>query len=176
MESIGKTIFDENGMPLKMIGTARDITVQQNLQLELEQQIAERTKDLEFTNEKLKSIIEELAMSNSNLMRSNEELAQYAYVASHDLQEPLRKIKTFSDILVMKGSLLPNDSKYIHKIQGSAQRMSDLIKNLLDYSNIVQSELKNKEIDLSQILKNVIKDFELVMMRSGLSLKQLIFQ
>lgn len=162
LESIGKTIFNENGAASKMVGTARDITAQQNLQLELEQQISERTKDIERTNEKLRITIEELATSNSNLIRSNDELAQYAYVASHDLQEPLRKIRTFSDILTKRSDLIPNDKKYVDKISKSALRMSDLIKNLLEYSKILQSDLKNTQVDLSQVFENVMKDFELV--------------
>ncbi|TWW00382.1 ATP-binding protein [Chitinophaga pinensis] len=98
----------------------------------------------------------------SELLRKNSELEQFAYIASHDLQEPLRKIRTFSELLqksLQKGNPVNN---YFEKIQSSAERMTQLIKDVLDYSRLSNTEEKFVPIDLNTILQQVKGDFDLL--------------
>jgi two-component system CheB/CheR fusion protein len=106
---------------------------------------------------------QELKKMNEALVKSNAELEQFAYVSSHDLQEPLRKIQTFSDLLSRS---LDSDGfdakKYIEKINASAERMSVLIKDLLSYSRLSKTNDRYVDTDLQQILENIKNDFEVV--------------
>lgn len=161
IHTVGKTFFDLDGRPLSLTGTAQDITRQKELQLTLEDEVQRRTEELAAAIQKLKLTNDELAESNNQLLRSNEELAQYAYVASHDLQEPLRKIHLFSDTLA--GSALPpREKSAIDKIQSSAKRMSLLIRDLLEFSRLLNSDSMMTEVDLNDVVQSVISDFELV--------------
>ncbi|MFN3851304.1 MAG: sensor histidine kinase [Spirosomataceae bacterium] len=100
----------------------------------------------------------------NELSRSNSELEQFAYVASHDLQEPLRKIRAFSDRLLKKHrENLPNDGQEsLDKIAKSAQRMQVLIDDLLIFSRMVKNTHQEKEVvDLTTILDEVKTDLSL---------------
>lgn len=101
----------------------------------------------------------------NELSRSNSELEQFAYVASHDLQEPLRKIRAFSDRLLKKHrENLPQDGQEsLDKIGKSAQRMQYLIDDLLIFSRTVKNTQQEKEsVDLNAILEEVKSDLSLV--------------
>lgn len=92
----------------------------------------------------------------------NKQLEEYAYVASHDLQEPLRKIQVFSELL---GKSLDDHSKiehYIEKIRSSAKRMTTLIKDVLKYSQLSHTDEIATSIDLNKVLENAIEDFDLL--------------
>lgn len=107
--------------------------------------------------------ISDVVKTNQELNKLNEHLAQFAFVASHDLQEPLRKIETFSNYLIDHKEEIAYVQKYAEKINSTSSRMSMLLKDLLSYSML----LKNKEkefipIDLNETLSNVCKDLELV--------------
>ncbi len=95
----------------------------------------------------------ELEKKLHELNRSNSELKQFAYIASHDLQEPLRKIRTFSDKLVVKHKdEVDSDSKMvISRIEASAERMQELIQDMLNFTNLVNREDKMETIDLNII-------------------------
>ncbi len=103
----------------------------------------------------------ELEKKLHELNRSNSELKQFAYIASHDLQEPLRKIRTFSDKLVVKHKdEIDNESKQvIARIEASAERMQELIKDMINFTNLVNREDKMESINLNVIVTNVLKDF-----------------
>jgi len=95
------------------------------------------------------------------LEKQNAELEQFAYVSSHDLQEPLRKIRTFSDLLL--GQFPEGDHKnYLQKINSSAERMSNLIKDLLNYSRLNKEGEQFIPVNLNNILENVKTDLEVV--------------
>lgn len=102
--------------------------------LENTPQVVARKRVQDLVDERTK----ELATSNKDLQKSNMELAQFAYIASHDLQEPLRKICTFSDMLRRSlGERLDDQSKnLLDKINNSASRMNVLIRNVLTYSEL----------------------------------------
>ncbi|RFS15002.1 ATP-binding protein [Emticicia sp. C21] len=110
--------------------------------------------------QKLKSMNEEL------LLRNNE-LEQFAYIASHDLQEPLRKIKTFSKLLNESLEMNEKQRDYFNRIINSSNRMSNLIRDVLDYSRLSTTEEQFVEVDLNDILNTVKVDFELLIEEKG---------
>ncbi|MHA4845401.1 PAS domain-containing sensor histidine kinase [Flavitalea antarctica] len=162
IQSQGKCFVDENGEPYKITGTSQDVTVQRKLRMALEQQVLARTEELQAVNEKLTAANEELFESNSHLMHSNEELAQYAYVASHDLQEPLRKIRMFTDILRKNQTSRVDNREIVQKINKSAERMSLLIEGLLEFSRLLKSDILFEPVDLNYVVSQVKSDFELI--------------
>lgn len=98
----------------------------------------------------------------SELLRKNSELEQFAYIASHDLQEPLRKIRTFSDLLQKSLQTGAPVNNYFDKIQSSAERMTQLINDVLNYSRLSNREEQFADIDLNMILQQVKGDFDLL--------------
>jgi len=105
-----------------------------------------------------------LADSNTQLTHSNAELAQFAYIASHDLQEPLRKINTFSQLLEksLGNNISDAASNYIAKIKNSSVRMTALVRDVLLYSQLVKENETFDKVDLNKILENIIEDYDLL--------------
>lgn len=105
-----------------------------------------------------------LEQMNIDLEKQNEELASFSYIASHDLQEPLRKIMTFSSRLQdkYKANLPEEAQSFLSKIEESARRMAKLILDLLEYSRLLNQEKLFVKTDLNEVIKNVLSDFELV--------------
>lgn len=122
-------------------------------------------KELEITNhlleQKVKERTAELLMANSNLEISNQELQQYSFLASHDLQEPLRKIHTFS-LMVMERYLSGNDEAlgFMKRVIASTERMRQLIDDLMGYS-LLSGEVAFNDYSLNDILREVLTDLEL---------------
>lgn len=111
--------------------------------------------------EKVKERTRELLQANRELEISNSELQQYASLASHDLQEPLRKIITFSHIIDERYLVnLQEAKKHMHKVIDSAERMRNLINDLLNYSKL-STTVQFSETELNIILKEAISDLEL---------------
>ena len=106
--------------------------------------------------------VTDLAASNDGLYKSNKELERFVYITSHDLQEPVRKIKTFINLLKNKIDDKKSVEKYIEKILFSAERLGDLITALLDYSRTNNLNKEFISTDLNQILKTVMQDFEII--------------
>ena len=116
------------------------------------------TRDLtqkKMDDEKLLAYTAELEIQNS-------ELEQFAYVASHDLQEPLRKIQTFAELIQENYDNKEFVSKYFEKLNSSARRMSALIRSLLNYSRLSRDRSETRQIDLNTVLTEVMQDFELL--------------
>jgi PAS domain S-box-containing protein len=105
---------------------------------------------------------EKLIRSNEELKKKNAELEQFAFVASHDLQEPLRKIQMFADRAKQSVTEIKPVFDQLTKIEASAQRMSSLIRDVLEYSKIQKFEESFLPTDLNEILENVESDFELL--------------
>jgi signal transduction histidine kinase len=105
-----------------------------------------------------------LAEMNTELERSNKDLEQFAYVASHDLQEPVRKIRTFAGQLkdLSYDQLDEKSKRHVDKIISSAERMKKIIGDLLDFSHLNRDESQMEKVDLNRILEDVKTDLELL--------------
>ncbi|GAB2563272.1 sensor histidine kinase [Spirosoma aerophilum] len=103
---------------------------------------------------------QQLEAANMELKRSNENLQSFAYIASHDLQEPLRKIQSFGDLLKEQyGSVLDGEGRYmIERMQAASERMSSLIRDLLDYSRIASQREMFRPFSLTQLLEDIAED------------------
>ncbi|MEJ1237555.1 PAS domain S-box protein [Chryseolinea sp. T2] len=109
-----------------------------------------------------RSAEEKMLAYTHELEAQNKELEQFAYVASHDLQEPLRKIRTFTELVQQNINDRKLAEKYFSKIQASAHRMSELIRSVLAYSKISKDISLVAPVNLNEVLFNVVSDFELM--------------
>ena len=102
--------------------------------------------------------------AEKEILRSNLELEKFAFIASHDLQEPLRMIKSFTEILAEENKDKFDDQGrfYLTHITSSAKRMQDLIRDLLNYSKIQESGLELKQLSAQKSLEEAIKNLELI--------------
>lgn len=113
-----------------------------------------------------KSLERELQSYAEKLERSNRELQDFAFVASHDLQEPLRKIQAFSTML-KKHALSDELNDLIERMQNATIRMQKLIDGLLNYSRVTTSEKPFKLVDLTEIVKETVSDLEVRIKSTG---------
>ncbi len=116
-----------------------------------------------------KRVEETLAQKAAELTRSNGELEQFAFVASHDLQEPLRKIQAFGDRLKVKCDTIqtPEIRDYLDRMQNAAARMRTLINDLLAFSRAIRSTEPFVAVDLTQVAREVLGDLEVRLEKSG---------
>ncbi|GAB3796312.1 hypothetical protein GCM10028819_13680 [Spirosoma humi] len=116
----------------------------------------------------LKRLQFKLENTIQELNRSNQSLQEFAYVASHDLQEPLRKIRQFGDLLKDRYAHSASEELgYVDRMQSAAERMSGLIRDLLDYSRIATQRDVHKAVSLSTVLKQVLSTLELAIEQTG---------
>ncbi|RFM31292.1 PAS domain-containing protein [Chitinophaga silvisoli] len=135
---------DTEGNVKMWVGSTTDIHEGKMFIDKLEAEVQARTKELQ--------------KSNDDLRNSNEELAQFAYVASHDLQEPLRKIQTFTSRLLETEykNISDKGKDYFNRMQAAAQRMRQLIEDLLSFSRTSNNgEQLFEYVDLTQVLLRV---------------------
>ena len=135
----------------------------------LELRVQERTAELQVAQAALEDINHRLEAQNTMLTRSNEELQRFAYVASHDLQEPLRKIISFSGLLVerMPESLDPDAVICVDRIVGSAARMKRLIEDLLMFSRVGgAAEVRPVPVDCGLVLGSVVESLAVALAES----------
>jgi len=128
---------DESGKVIGVFAAARDITT-------------------------LKKAGEVLKLNLAELARSNEELEQFAYISSHDLQEPLRMITSYLQLLQKKyqGHFDDKADQYIHFAIDGASRMQNLIKDLLDYSRVGAENNESESVDCEFILNKLLFDLK----------------
>ncbi len=136
---------DSEGNIQMWVGTSTDIHDRKLFTDELEEKVSQRTRELNQLNEVL--------------AKSNMELEQFAYVASHDLQEPLRKIQTFAARLMELESLNLSDTgkDYLRRMQSASARMKQLIVDLLTYSRTETTERNFQLVDITTILQTVLE-------------------
>ncbi|MEP3482560.1 MAG: CHASE domain-containing protein [Fuerstiella sp.] len=116
-----------------------------------------------------------LEKANAQLARSNEELAQFAYVASHDLQEPLRKVVSFGELLQedCADQITDDGLRYISYMVDGASRMRTLIKDLLDYSRIDNEDQSLTNVDCNEVVKLAIDNLYEAIVESGADIQYL---
>ncbi len=149
MRTLGTILFDENNAPQKMVGVTQDITEQKQFEEELNRKVNERTLALQIKNAELES--------------SNQRLEEFAYAASHDLKEPMRKISFFTDRLKnqLQQRLEAVEIQTFSRIEASIRRMVSLVDDLLQYSHLNQMPLEKDRIDLNKKVRSVLEDLEL---------------
>ncbi|MEW6470118.1 MAG: response regulator [Bacteroidota bacterium] len=131
----------------------------------LQTEIKERKHSEEQVNELNRQLLENI----KTLESANAELERFAYVASHDLQEPLRKIQTYGDLLKTKyTAALDKEGKYyVQRMQDSAQRLQKLIKDILVYSRLTSGQDFFVQTELNTIVDEILVDLELKIKESG---------
>ncbi|WP_373523478.1 ATP-binding protein [Aquiflexum sp.] len=140
----GSIILDSEGEIVKMIGTGQDVTHQK----QAEQALVYKSRELQEVNK---------------------ELQKFAYVASHDLQEPLRKIKTFISLLEPRMTSIYDDDKchgYLKKIDAAASRMQSLMQDILNFSRISSATVEFENLDLNLVVDDVLIDMEISILSS----------
>ncbi|RIV20424.1 PAS domain S-box protein [Fibrisoma montanum] len=144
-------IHDSKGEPAVMATISRDITERKTMEAELERRVKERTSELE---------------------RLNEELQQFTFVSSHDLKEPLRKIQLFAGLAQQEvGQVDTPLVNYLEKVKLSANRMSGLLTDLLNYSTLANPERTVEDIDLNEVVRDIEDDNELLIQEKNAVLR-----
>jgi light-regulated signal transduction histidine kinase (bacteriophytochrome) len=171
---VAKTRF--RGKPA-IIGSAVDITDQKKFEEELQhasnllkEKVQERTSELEASNKSLRDEITErkhiekvLKDYTEKLEMTNKELKDFAFIASHDMREPLRKISQFGDLISSKFAPLLDEKgqDYFQRMIDAANRMQELLDDLLQYSRVSQYDILFKTVDLNKIIDQVSADYDL---------------
>ncbi len=144
----GQVLYNEHGKAVKLAGIIQDITHVKESVKELESKVNERIADMQKLN--------------MLLNRSNEDLLQFAHVASHDLKEPVRKIRLFSSMLrdEIKDSLSERSNFLLEKIMHATTRINTMIEGVLKYSSIDSANEADVPVDLHKIIQDIIVDLE----------------
>jgi signal transduction histidine kinase len=146
----------------------RDAALQQAHD-ELERRVEERTRALQEEVAERQRAEADLKVTLARLERSNKELQDFAHVASHDLQEPLRKVQAFGDRLKVRyaASLEAEGQDYLERMQGAAARMSELINGLLTFARVTTKARPFAPVDLDVVAREVLSDLEVRIEQSG---------
>ncbi len=148
---------DADGVIQLWIGTSTDIHEQKLFEEELNRQVNERTLALENNNKELE--------------KSNAALQEFAYAASHDLKEPIRKIHFFADRLKQQhaGSLNSDGNKILERLEVASERMRSLVDDLLDYSQVSRGAELFEDVDLNKKIELVLNDLEMAVQEKDAS-------
>ncbi|UFH57640.1 ATP-binding protein [Spirosoma sp. KNUC1025] len=179
-------VTDPTGRPLELMGTNLDMTADyeqtlalgqreeqlRQLSANLESQVQQRTEELAAANHELIMKNQALAEANGLLVRSNANLQTFAYIASHDLQEPLRKIQQFGDLLKTRYTDSTSEAfGYLERMQTAAARMSTLIRDLLNYSRISTQRDQSAPVSLQTIVATVLTTLDWTIQQTGAQLQ-----
>lgn len=151
------------------IGILQDVSSDELIKSSLERIVLDRTDDLRKRNADLKRAEKSLQDKNKELEEINNQLSSFAYIASHDLQEPLRKIQTFSGRLFQsEGDKFSDMGKELYRrINVSLHRMTNLIRDLLAYSRSNSDEDQVEGIDLNLLFNEVVNELEVKIGEKG---------
>jgi PAS domain S-box-containing protein len=164
-----RPIRDGHGKVIRWFGTCTDIDDYKKAESEirllnasLEERVQERTVELDRANQQLAAANDELKSSALRLEQSNRELQDFASVASHDLQEPLRKVQTFGDRLKTgyREALDEQGRDYLDRMLSATKRMQSLIQDLLRFARITSQANPFLPVDLAQVAREVLSDLE----------------
>jgi signal transduction histidine kinase len=156
LRSFGRMYFTAGGKPYKMVGMIQEVTQQmlyqqflQESEAELQRKVTERTHELEKVNEELR--------------RTNNNLEEFAYAASHDLKEPIRKVQVFTDRLKeeLTEKLSADQNRLFERVENAAQRMSNLIDDLITFSHVGRVIMNVEPVNLNEKVQGVLEDLEL---------------
>jgi PAS domain S-box-containing protein len=164
-----RAIRDAHGAVVRWFGTCTDIEDYKQAETEikilnegLEERVRDRTAELDRTNLQLAAANEQLKGSSVRLEQSNRELQDFASVASHDLQEPLRKVQAFGDRLktVSYGALDVQGRDYLDRMLNASKRMQSLIQDVLTLARVVSQANPFLPVDMGRITREVLSDLE----------------
>ena len=132
-------------------------------------EVVELGDDVDAMRARIVAELESLRVAEADLRRSNAELEQFAYVASHDLQEPLRKVASFCQLLQQRygGQLDARADQYIGFAVDGARRMQDLINDLLAFSRVGRMEQPHVDVDCAAVVERVRGDLSRAIEESG---------
>ncbi len=165
----GSPIRNSQGAVERWFGTCTDIEDYKaaenkirTMNDELEERVRDRTADLDQSLQQLAAVNVKLKDSSSMLERSNRELQDFASVASHDLQEPLRKVQAFGDRLktMCDGALNVEASDNLDRMLNATRRMQSLIQDLLKFARVTSQASPFLPVDLAQVTRDVLSDLE----------------
>ncbi|MDQ6622920.1 MAG: CHASE3 domain-containing protein, partial [Verrucomicrobiota bacterium] len=161
------TLALSSALGLALVGTAYLMSAREVATRHASVEALRRAND--ELEERVRARTADLAETNQSLQLSNRELEQFASVASHDLQEPLRKIQAFGDRLQTKCAQNLGDQgrDYLERMQASATRMRSLIDALLSYSRVTTKAQPFVPVNLSATAEDVISDLEDRVQRTG---------
>jgi signal transduction histidine kinase len=139
------------------------LMMQERKLISMNRSLQKEVEDRKLSEQKIKKLNFQLLDNNEQLKTTIEELDRFAYVASHDLQEPLRKILIFSDKLASATSdiLTQECDNYLQKIVKSSERMHQLINDLLKFSRYTNDNYGFEKTDLNVVIKDVLSDIEM---------------
>jgi hypothetical protein len=151
------------GVFVELYRRNHELLMQETKLLNANQKLEKEIEERKLTEEKIRLLNIQLVENNAHLKATNTELDRFAYIASHDLQEPLRKISLFTDKLTtkMNDKLDTDVQSYLQKILNASQRMQQLVRDLLRFSRHTNDVLDFEKTNLNEILNDVLSDLEI---------------
>ncbi|TLV04090.1 PAS domain S-box protein [Dyadobacter luticola] len=155
VRAAGNPVYDDQDRAVKMVGVTLDITEQNEFAEALSKQVNERTVELQ---------------------RSNDDLMQFAHVTSHDLKEPIRKIRIFAGRIQNElSAVLPEKGlRYLEKIQHASSRVMQMIEGILTYSEVNATKPEIEKIDLNKVIEDVETDLELMIHEKKATIRKVV--